>query len=76
VARSARTYGNLVEEVLAAGPLEPLAEGVVETEAEVVYARTREWASTAEDVLRRRTTLALTGRDSADARDRIERLLA
>jgi glycerol-3-phosphate dehydrogenase len=74
--RLARTYGTLATEVIAAGPLEPLADGVVETEAEVLYARTHEWASTVDDVLRRRTTLALTGRDSDDVRARIRDLLA
>jgi len=54
---------------------EPLAEGVAETEVEVLYAREREWASTAEEVLRRRTTLELTGRDSPDLRGRVEALL-
>jgi glycerol-3-phosphate dehydrogenase len=74
--RLARTYGTLAEEVLAAGALEPLTDGVAETEAEVLYARAREWATTAEDVVRRRTTLALTGRDGPEVRTRIENLLA
>jgi glycerol-3-phosphate dehydrogenase len=69
-------YGTLAEEVLAAGPLEPLGPGVAETEAEVLYARQREWALTAEDVLRRRTTIAVTGRDSAQVRRRVDELLA
>ena len=73
--RLAHTYGTLAEEVLAAGPLEPLAEGVPETVAEVLHARRREWASTVDDVLRRRTQLALTGRDSPAVRERVEALL-
>ncbi len=73
--RLARAYGTLAWEVLAAGPLEPLGPDVPETEAEVLYARRREWASTAEDVLRRRTSLALTGRDSPEVRARVEELL-
>jgi glycerol-3-phosphate dehydrogenase len=73
--RLARTYGTLAEEVISAGPLEPLADGVVETEAEVAYARRREWAVTADDVLRRRTPIALTGRDSPAVRQRVEALL-
>ena len=73
--RLARTYGTLAEEVLDAGPLEPLAEDVPETEAEVLYAREREWATSAEDVLRRRTTLTLTGRASPAVRGRVEELL-
>ena len=70
------TYGSLAEEVIAAGPLEPLGNGVLEVEAQVLYARAREWALTTEDVLRRRTTLAVTGRDSDDVSLRVEALLA
>lgn len=73
--RLAGKYGALAQEVLDAGPLEPLAEDVAETEAEVLYAREREWAMSSEDVLRRRTTLTLTGRDSPAVRDRVEELL-
>ena len=74
-AHLAGTYGSLAEEVIAAGPLEPLGEGVLEVEAQVLYARKREWAVSAEDVLRRRTTLAVTGRDSDEVRSRVEELL-
>ena len=42
----------------------------------MLYAREREWALSAEDVLRRRTTLAVTGRDSDEVRRRVESLLA
>ena len=69
-------YGSLADEVIAAGPLEPLGDGVVEVEAQVLYAREREWAVSAEDVLRRRTTLAVTGRGSEAVRRRVEALLA
>jgi glycerol-3-phosphate dehydrogenase len=75
-AHLAATYGTLAEEVVAAGPLEPLADGVTEVEAQVLYAREREWALTADDLLRRRTTLALTGRDTDAVRARVETLLA
>jgi glycerol-3-phosphate dehydrogenase len=73
--RLAATYGTLAERVIAAGPLEPLTAEVPETEAEVLYAREHEWARTPEDVLRRRTTLELTGRDSPAVRARVEALL-
>ncbi len=73
--RLAQTYGTLAEEAVDAGALDPLAQDVVETEAEVLYARDREWAMTIEDVLRRRTTLALTGRDTPAVRDRVGALL-
>jgi glycerol-3-phosphate dehydrogenase len=42
---------------------------------EVVYARDREWALTVDDVLRRRTTVTLSGRASAAVRARVEELL-
>jgi glycerol-3-phosphate dehydrogenase len=45
-------------------------------EAQVLYAREREWALDAEDVLRRRTTLTVTGRDSDEVRRRVEAVLA
>ena len=40
------------------------------------YAREHEWALTADDVLRRRTTLALRGLDTPAVRARVEELLA
>ena len=72
----AGTYGTLAEEVIAAGSLEPLGDGLPEVEAQVLYAREREWALSADDVLRRRTTLSVTGRDSDEVRRRVESLLA
>jgi glycerol-3-phosphate dehydrogenase len=71
----ARTYGSLAFEVLACGPLEPLAARGPEVEAEVVYARDREWALTVDDVLRRRTTVTLSGRASEAVRARVDELL-
>jgi glycerol-3-phosphate dehydrogenase len=75
-AHLARMYGSLASEVISAGALEPLADGVIDVEAQVLYARDREWAMSAEDVLRRRTALALTGHDDQALRERIEALLA
>lgn len=77
----ARTYGTLATEVLAlAEPerslLEPIAPGVDVLAAQVVYAREREWAIRPEDVLRRRTTVALRGLDSPDVCDSVAELLA
>ena len=74
-AHLAGTYGALADEVIAAGPLEPLAHGLLEVEAQVLYAREHEWALSADDVLRRRTTLSVTGRDSDEVRSRVESLL-
>ena len=54
--------------------LEPLAPGAPEVAAQVRWAREREWALTADDVLARRTTLASLGRAEA-ARARVEELL-
>jgi glycerol-3-phosphate dehydrogenase len=73
----AHLYGFLAEEVLAGTEedpslLQPLHPDAPDIAAQVVYARTREWACTAEDVFRRRTTLALRGLAPADA----ERLIA
>jgi glycerol-3-phosphate dehydrogenase len=44
-------------------------------EAQVLYARDREWAVDAEDVLRRRTTLALRGLASPGVEARVRELL-
>jgi glycerol-3-phosphate dehydrogenase len=77
----ARTYGSLAGEVLAhaAGrpdALEPLADGGLDVVAQALYARDREWANDAEDVIRRRTTLALRGLDSPALQERVRALLA
>src|SRR5262249_32335520 len=74
-----RTYGSLASEVLSLGDhepalLEPLVPGADVLAAQVVYAWEQEWAVTAEDVLRRRTTLSLTGHDSPELRARGELL--
>ncbi|NJQ01391.1 glycerol-3-phosphate dehydrogenase/oxidase [Streptomyces zingiberis] len=44
--------------------------------AQVVHARDREWAETADDVLRRRTTLTVRGLDTDAVRARVTELLA
>ncbi len=74
----ARTYGSLAGEVLACAAertdaLEPLAAGGLDVVAQALYARDREWANDAEDVLRRRTTLALRGLDTPALRERVQR---
>jgi glycerol-3-phosphate dehydrogenase len=75
-AHLAGTYGTLAADVLALGPLEPIVDGSPELAAQVRYAREHEWALTVEDVLRRRTTLALRGLDTPAVRARVEELLA
>jgi len=72
----ARTYGALAHEVLSVSDdLRPLAPGAPEIAAQVVYAREREWAVDADDVLRRRTTLALRGLATPAVRAEVEALL-
>ncbi|MDT0305947.1 glycerol-3-phosphate dehydrogenase/oxidase [Streptomyces sp. DSM 44917] len=43
--------------------------------AQVVYARDQEWAETADDVLRRRTTLTIRGLDTDEVRARVTEVL-
>jgi glycerol-3-phosphate dehydrogenase len=66
-------YGSVAEEVLAPARedpslLEPIAPGAPDIRAQELYARTHEWARNDEDVLRRRTTVALRGVTDADPR--------
>ncbi len=75
----AHVYGSLADEVLGAtadvpNALEPLVSGAPELVAQAVYAYRREWACDVDDVLRRRTTLAIRGLDSTELRCRIETL--
>jgi len=68
---------DVAPEVLAyADALEPLVPGEPELVAHVLHARDREWAVRAEDVLRRRTTLALRGFDEPELRRRVDELLS
>jgi glycerol-3-phosphate dehydrogenase len=55
--------------------LEPVAPGSPELAAQVLYAARAEWAVTSDDVLRRRTTLALRGLAGPDVASRVEQLL-
>jgi glycerol-3-phosphate dehydrogenase len=72
-------YGSLAPEVLEpalADPalLEPLTPGAPDIAAQAIYAAEREWARNPEDILRRRTTLALRGLADAELTRRVERL--
>ena len=72
-------YGSLAADVLAPAAddpslLEPLGAGP-DLAAQALYALNHEWALTAEDVLRRRTTAWLRG-DDAGAEERVAALLA
>ena len=73
-------YGGLATEVVApaeADPtlLEPLHEGGPDIAAQVLYASTAEWALSAEDVIRRRTTLFYRGLDEPEVARRVDELL-
>jgi glycerol-3-phosphate dehydrogenase len=63
----AQTYGSLAADVLATDP-----DTLV---ARVRYARSHEWAVTTDDVLRRRTTLALRGLDTPGLRARVDEMM-
>ena len=73
-------YGSLAPEVLAPAAddpslLDPLGADGPDLAAQALYALTHEWALTADDVLRRRTTVWLRG-DDAEAEERVAALLA
>jgi len=73
-------YGSLADEVLAPAAedpelLRPLHLEGPDLVAQAVYARDSEWARSPEDVLRRRTTLALRGLGTEEVVERIEGLL-
>ncbi|SDE13918.1 glycerol-3-phosphate dehydrogenase/oxidase [Glycomyces harbinensis] len=73
-------YGSIAFDIARlAGEHPELAERVhpdaPEIWAQVVYARDREWAETADDVLRRRTTLTIRGLDTPEVRARVQRIL-
>ena len=73
-------YGSLSPEVLSPavddpGLLEPITPDAPDIAAQVVYAASHEWAQTVEDVLRRRTTLALRGSAGPAEREKVEELI-
>lgn len=73
-------YGTLAREVLAPAAddpslLEPLHPEGPDIAAQALYAGTHEWARTAEDVLRRRTLVALRGLADDSTAERADALL-
>ena len=73
-------YGSLASEVLEPATsdptlLEPLTPEAPDIGAQVVYAAEREWARNPEDIVRRRTTLALRGLADAKLTRRVEQLI-
>lgn len=76
----AHFYGSRAGEVLALAEnepelLEPLHPRAPDIAAQAAYARERECACTADDVLRRRTTLAARGLATSDVEARVARIL-
>ncbi|MQS09160.1 glycerol-3-phosphate dehydrogenase/oxidase [Streptomyces alkaliphilus] len=76
----ARHYGSLAFDIADLVRHDPalgarLHPDAPEIEAQVVYARDREWAHTVDDVVRRRTTLTVRGLDTPEVRTRVEKLL-
>ena len=72
-------YGSLAPEVLEPALtdptlLEPLTPDAPDIAAQAVYAAEREWARNPEDILRRRTTLALRGLVDVELSRRVEQL--
>mgnify|MGYP000055867308 CR=1 FL=1 len=79
-AHLAGLYGTLADEVVALADgrpelLEPLHPGAPDIAAQAVYAGASEWATSAADVLERRTSLAHRGLATADVVARVEGLL-
>jgi glycerol-3-phosphate dehydrogenase len=73
-------YGSLAEEVVAPAAADPdllqqIHPGGPDLVVQVLYARDVEWARRPEDVLRRRTTLALRGLSDEDVVRRVEGIL-
>jgi len=80
-AHLAHLYGTLAAEVLAPATddpslLEPLNARGPDIIAQAVYAREAEWACFPEDILRRRTTLAIRGLADGETTAVVERILS
>ena len=65
-----RLYGDQAGRVVEAG-LEPIHPAGPDVWGQVIHAVDREWACTVDDVVRRRTTVALRGLATPEIRDRI-----
>jgi glycerol-3-phosphate dehydrogenase len=77
----ARHYGMVALDLLAAAADDPdllarIHPDAPDIRAQVLHARRHEWAATADDVLRTRTTIALRGLDRGPARLAVEELMA
>ncbi|MQS14958.1 glycerol-3-phosphate dehydrogenase/oxidase [Streptomyces kaniharaensis] len=69
-------HGGAAREVLEAGDLAPVVEGIAVTRAEIAYAVTHEGALDAADVLHRRTRIGLVDEDAERAREAVEEIVA
>jgi glycerol-3-phosphate dehydrogenase len=70
-----RLYGDLAAEILDAGA-DPVHPDGPDVWGQVLHAVDREWAATVEDVVRRRTTLAVRGLATPEVREAIAATLA
>ncbi len=73
-------YGSLAFDVACLAQRDPVLAQRIHPEApeimaQVVYARDHEWAETADDMLRRRTTLTIRGLATDEVRARVGRIL-
>lgn len=68
-------HGGAAAEVLEAGELTPVAEGIDVTRAEIAYAVTHEGALDVADVLHRRTRIGLVAEDAERAAKAVEEIL-
>ena len=68
-------YGDEAGRVAALGP-EPVHPGGPDLRGQVAYAADHEWATTVDDVVRRRTTLQIRGLDTPEVREGIAATLA
>ncbi|MGK4579071.1 glycerol-3-phosphate dehydrogenase/oxidase [Kitasatospora sp. HPMI-4] len=75
VARHGGAARSVVEAASVDRPLEPIAEGIDVTRAEIEYAITHEGALDLADILDRRTRIGLVPEDAARAREAVEEIL-
>src|SRR5207237_7037212 len=68
-------YGDEAARVAALGA-DPVPPGAPDLWAQVAYAAEHEWATTVDDIVRRRTTLQVRGLDTREVRERIAATLA
>ena len=75
VARFGAEAGRVLETATVSNPAGPIAEGIDITRAEVQYALTAEGALTVDDILARRTRIALVPSDADAARPAVTEIV-